>query len=91
MARYTLNNNLTPAICEVYINAESSWDSSNNLLSSGETISNGSSRMFEVTDGTYDVLFKLTNGDRYRKPNVAIFGDIDENTDEYDLIDDDLD
>lgn len=91
MARLTLTNNKTLDIREVFIYPEAGWDPSNNLLSASETISNGSSRMFDVTDGTYDVLFTLTDETRFRKQNVPIFGDIDENTDEYDLLDEDLD
>jgi len=90
MARFTFTNNKTLDIREVFIYPEASWNPNNNMLSSGETISNGSSRMFEVTDGWYDVLFTLTDGTRYRKQNVSISGDIDENTDEYDLLDEDL-
>ena len=90
MARFKFTNNRTLDIREVFIYPEASWDPNNNLLSAGETISNGSVRLFEVIDGTYDVLFTLTNGTRFRKQNVPIFGDTDENTDEYDLLDEEL-
>ena len=92
MARLTLNNNMTLGVRAVFIYPIGNWDPNDNLLSTGETISTGSSRTFEVSDGTYDVRIKLTDGTSYQNTNFALIGDVSSEIDaEFDLIDDDLD
>ncbi len=75
--RLQINNNTGGyAIHYVYISPTSSDDWGDDWLGSSELINSGSSRTFNVTNGTYDVRLIDEDGDDYIVWNMAITGTV---------------
>ena len=72
--QFTVKNRSSHQVCYVYISPTDSEEWGDDRLSSGETIPTGSTRTFDVSAGTYDVMIRDCDG-------VALNTDWDVSTD----------